>query len=92
MKKQLNADDIVNWWLEKYHKTNLDKVKELHPEWMDGDHSREFYDTYAVTQAQHDEWYDWVIRTLAKHRRISLKAAKRWFIWPYLNLSPTVKQ
>jgi hypothetical protein len=91
-KRKINADDFVNWWLEKYHNTNLDEVRKEHPEWEDGNHSTEFYKTYQVTQEQHDEWYDWAIKTILKKVRWSKKMAKRQFAFPYLDLSPSVKQ
>lgn len=92
MKKELNGDDLVNWWLEKYHNTNLKEVKELHPEWLDGKHSRDFYQTYPVTQEQHDKWYEWAIQTIMKHYKWSKKKARKEFVFPYWNCSPTVKQ
>ena len=33
MKIDITSEEIINWWLEKYHNTTLAKVKEEHPEW-----------------------------------------------------------
>lgn len=91
MKKKLTADDIVNWWLEKYHNTNMDKILEEHPEWADGDHHREFYAAYQVTQAQHDEWYEWFIGVIQKEFKVSKKYAKSHSWVTSLNTAPRVK-
>lgn len=92
MKKELTADHFVNKWLQGYHNTSIEAVLEAHPEWKEGDHSREFYATYPVTQEQHDEWYKWAIKKAAKSKGISKKAAKRVFSFAYLNTAPSVKK
>lgn len=91
-KNKLTERDCVNWWLEKYHNTNIDKVLKQHPEWDDGkEHSREFYKTYPVTQKQHDEWREWLIKALKKETHMGRKVVER-NMWPiYLNTSPSVK-
>lgn len=91
-KQKPTIDDFLNLWLEKYHNTNIEEVKKLHPEWMDGNHARDFYNTYAVTEQQHDEWYEEVIALIQKHWRISKKRAKRDFALPYLNCAPNVRK
>jgi len=93
MKKPLTEEYFINWWLEKYHHTNLTKVMEEHPEWADDppSHSMEFYAAYPCTQEEHDVWYEWAIDVIAKHYRISKKSAKQRFSLPYLNVSPTVQ-
>lgn len=88
---KLSYDDLVNMWLEPYHNTNLDEVQKKHG-WNDGkDHSREFYSTYAVTQEQHDEWYEKVIAKLSKESKLSKKYIKKIFLWTYLNVAPSIK-
>ncbi len=90
MKKKLSEEDIINWWLEKYHNTNIEKVLKKHPEWADGNHSRDFYDAYRVTQEQHDEWHEWMIKALMKEFGCKKKYAKKasWVL--YLNTAPSV--
>ena len=94
MKARLTEELFVNWWLEKYHDTNLDKVLENHPEWQDDppSHSREFYAAYTVTDEQHDEWYAWAIQKVMKHYRYGKKRAERDFCLPYLDVSPMVSK
>lgn len=93
-KKELTEEHFINWWLEKYHDTNLDKIIEANPSWKENppDHTREFYEAYQCTQEQHDEWYDWAIETVMKHFRWGKKRAKKEFLWTYLNVSPMIKQ
>ena len=47
MKKQVEQKDLINWWLEKYHNTNLDKVMEENPDWKEK--IQRFYSKYKVT-------------------------------------------
>ena len=87
MKAKTSANEVLNWWLRKYHNTTIEELKELNPDMSD----RDFFLSHQVTQAQHDEWHEWMIITIMKDYRISKKRAKRdsWLI--YLNLSPMVK-
>jgi len=93
MKPNLTEEEFIDWWLEKYHNTNIEQVQKDHPEWMKDPqaHSRDFYQTYACTQEQHDEWYEWAIERIMKHYRLSKKRAKRDFALSYINVAPTVK-
>ena len=91
-RKELTEEYVINWWLEKYHNTNLDQVLKDHPEWDDGEnHSRDFYNTYAVTQKQHDEWHKWFIDTVAKTHGTSKKWARKNTCFDYLNVAPSIK-
>ena len=92
MKEPLTEADLINWWLEKYHNTDLQKVAKLHPEWMDGEHARDFYETYQVTQEQHDEWHKWAVKEFARYFKVSKKLAQKNFVWTYLNVSPQIKE
>ena len=89
-RKKLSEEDILNWWLEKYHSTNVAKVQEEHPEWKDGSHHREFYETYQVTQAQYDEWREWLVTALMKDYRASRKYVERHMWAIDLNLAPMI--
>jgi hypothetical protein len=95
MKKQkVTEGDLINWWLEKYHNTNIEKVIKDHPDWdvesKDWD-SRTFYDAYPCTQEQHDQWYEWAIKTVMRDFRItSKKRAQKEFAFTYLNTSPKI--
>ena len=86
--KELTKDDCMNWWLERYHDTNLKQIKDKHPELLED--SQGFYDTYKVTQEQHDEWYDWFIDAFSKHCKMSKELAERYSGFTYLDVSPTI--
>lgn len=94
MRAKLSEEQFINWWLEKYHNTNLAQILRENPEWKKNphDHTREFYNTYRVTQAQHDEWYEWAIGLVMKTYRFGKKTARRQFALPYLNVAPSVHQ
>ena len=93
MKPQLTEEEFINWWLREYHNTDLDGVKRVRPEWWEDPekYTRDFYRAYAVTQEQHDEWYEWAINRLAKYHKYSKKYAKKAFCLSYLNVSPIIK-
>lgn len=91
---KLTQDDLINKWLGDYHNTSLTQVLEENPEWAADPekHTRDFYQKYQVTQAQHDEWHSWMIDTIAKDFKCSKKYARRssWAI--YLNTAPNICQ
>jgi hypothetical protein len=89
--KKLTRDDMMDWWLKKYHDTTCAEILKAHPEMLETDMSDWFYKTYAVTKAEHDEWYRWVIDALAKERKISKRATKRLFVWEDMDLAPSIK-
>jgi len=92
MKKLVNIEDLINWWLEKYHNTNLEKVKKEHPEWEKNpeQHTRDFYTTYMVTQKQHDEWEAWAKNYTKKVTGVSKPIVDRGWWKIYLNASPKI--
>jgi len=83
------ANEYMNYWLEKYHGTTIEKVLEEHPEWEED--SRSFYSAYPVTYKQHDEWYEWAIKRVRKDYKLGRKAAEKEFTFAYLNLAPMIK-
>ena len=93
MKAKLTEAYLINWWLEKYHNTNLEKVQAEHPDWTKDNpdyNSLMFYDAYPCTQEQHDEWLVWAKEKFAKHFRLTKKQVDRHFALTYLNVSPKV--
>ena len=94
-RKELTNDDLINWWLEKYHNTNMDGVLKDNPDWDIHSkewNSRTFYQKYPVTQEQHDEWEKWAFNAFTKHFRVSKTYAKRAWPYTYLNVSPSIKK
>lgn len=84
---KLDADKVRDYWL-KWHDTSCEKLREEQPELIQ---TPEWFKHYPVTQAQHDEWYRWVIHELRKETKLPLKAVQRMFQFEYLNLAPSVK-
>lgn len=89
--KKVKSEDLVNWWLEKFHNTNIEKVTKEHPDW-DGSDSREFFKTYSVTEEQHDEWEAWAKEHVRKITKLPKKAIDRSFWSISLNTAPSVKE
>ena len=83
---KLTENDVVNWWLKKYHNTTLEVVFEKTPKLE----SRDFYASFKVTEEQHDEWREWLVKTLMKETRMSRKYIERGLWAVYLNTSPSV--
>ena len=86
---KLTSEYIMEGWLKKYHNLTVEELMEKEPELVQ---TPEWYKKYAVTQEQHDEWYEWAINEISKNQRCSKKAAKRSFVWDYLNLAPNIKE
>jgi len=92
MGKKVNIDDLVNWWLEKYHGTNIEKILEENPKWKENpsEHTREFYEKYAVTQEQHDEWLQWAKEYTKKVTKVRGELFNRSWGFVYLDCAPQV--
>ena len=86
MKAILTESEFYNAWL-KYHNTTIEELIEKEPELMK---TVEWYNKYAVTQEQHDEWYEWAIKRLCSYYRCGRKYAQRSFTFNYLNLAPNI--
>lgn len=92
MKAPLTEELFINKWLADYHNTSLQEIKDKNPDWESKeDPSGWFYKTYAVTNDQHDEWYEWAIGIIMKYYRVGKKRAKYNFTFPYLDVSPQIK-
>lgn len=87
-RKRLTEDDVVNWWLEKYHSTTLEEVMEEHPEYNKD--SRLFYKEYQVTEQQHDEWKAWLVKSLMKESGMGKKYTESHMWVIYLNIAPLI--
>ena len=88
----LTQDEIVNWWLRKYHKTTVEEQIALHPEYAED--SRIFYERFPIHQFQHDQWREWLLNRLSKDRRF--KGHSKSYIeqsvlpWIYLDTAPMI--
>jgi len=92
-RNKLTEDDCLNWWLRKYHDTDLATIIKEHPEWEaePEKHTVDFYSTYMVTQEEHDEWHEWFIKAFMKEFGVGKKRAKRHSGFTYLNVAPSIK-
>ena len=92
MGKQVDEKDLINWWLEKYHGTNLDKILEENPTWAENpqEYTREFHDKYRVTQEEHDLWQLWAKEYVRKITKYPKKMIDKGWWAVYLNCSPSI--
>jgi len=88
-KEKLTEEYLINGWLQKYHSITIEELIKNEPELCK---TAEWYKKYAVTQAQHDEWYEWAIMELAKNTGFPKKYVKKNFSFSYLNTAPNVKE
>jgi len=86
-RNELTEEMFYNWWLQKFHNTTIAELIEKEPELLK---TLAWYKKYAVTQAQHDQWYEWAIDTICKNKKQSRKMVMRMFAINYLNLAPSV--
>lgn len=93
MRKTPSVEELLNLWLEKYHNITFQQVKDTHPEWVEHpeEHTRDFYNKYAVTQEQHDEWVKEAKELLRKKYKMSKRMVDKGWWSVYLNCSPSVE-
>jgi len=95
MKKQkLTQDDIINWWLGRFFNTNLKQILEENPEWKENpdEHTRDFYEKYAVTKEQHDAFEKYFYKEVPKVLKVTQKYWRRYGCWTYLDTAPSIKK
>ena len=78
---------IIEGWLKKYHGLTVNELVEKEPILSK---TPEWYQKYAVTQEQYDEWYDWTIDIIAKTNHRSKKFVKQHFTFDWLNVAPNI--
>lgn len=89
MRKKVDENDLINWWLEKYFNTTIQEVFEKNPKYKDD--NLQFYKDYSVTQEQHDQWEKWAKKYTKKVTGIKGKLFDRSWGFLYLNVSPSIK-
>lgn len=89
-KKRTTREDILNYWLQKYHNTNVQELIEKHPKEVL--ENPDWFKLYPVTDAQHDEWYNWAISTLSKEYKFSKEMTRKQFVFMYLDTAPNIKK
>jgi len=89
MRKELSEEEFYDAWLVPCHGITVKELMEKEPELCK---TSDWYKKYAVTQEQHDKWYEWAINRVAKHYKWSKKFTRRRFAFQYLNLAPSVKE
>lgn len=85
MPNQISRKELLNWWLKKYHDTDVNEILEKYPEECK---DPRWFKMFPVTKKQHDEWYDWAISMMSKKLKISKHLVKRKFAFDYLDCAP----
>lgn len=87
--KTIDRDIILNWWLEKYHNTNVEEVVKNHPKEVL--ESPEWFKLYPVTKEQYDEWKVWAKSYIKKELKLPNTLVDRRFWSIDLDCSPYYK-
>jgi len=92
-KVELSGNDLINWWLLRYHKTNIEYEFACNPKYKSNNDL--FYRKFMVTQKQHDRWYKWFNRIVDREHKkrygfARTKSFGKGLI--YLNVSPMVEE
>ena len=69
MKPKPTMEELIELWLKKYH--NLTVAELIAKEPKELLQSSDWFKKYAVTQTQHDEWYEEAIELLRKRTQNS---------------------
>jgi len=91
MKKiETTREDLLDWWLSKYHNTNVNELIKKHTEQELS--TTDWFKLYPVTKEQEQEWVDWAKKKLMKEYKVSSKEIfdKAYWCWIYLDCSPYV--
>jgi len=95
-KNDITENTLIDTWLKQFHDVTLAEIEGDYERDKDGvlmiDETRRFYDEYAVTQEQHDEWDKQVRKELRKKLRMSKQVFDRGYVFVYLNIAPKVKK
>ena len=87
--KTVDREELMDWWLSKYHNTNCKEVVEKHPEEVK---SPDWFELYPCTQEQCDEWEKWAKAYIKKELKISKALLDRRWPLTYLDTAPYVKE
>ena len=85
--KKPTADDLIEWWLYRYHGLTIAELKKIHT--LKELSSPDWYKKYAVTEKQHDKWEAWAEKKLI--RTGVIKKGQSWGML-YLDTAPAIKK
>lgn len=87
-KKIPSKDDLINWWLFKFHTTNIKEVVEKYPEEVK---FAEWFKLFPVTKSQYSEWETWAKNYLKVECKLTKWQIKQVWWKVILDCSPYVK-
>jgi len=85
--RAVERNDLLNGWL-KYHNTTIEEVIKNHPKEVL--ESPNWFNLYAVTQEQHDEWERWAKEFIRKKTKYSKKLIEYGWGMVYLDCAPNI--
>lgn len=89
-KNNISEQMLLNVWLEKYFETTIEEIVASGKYENNTEESRKFYADHAVTQEQHDWWYEEVKKIFKK--KFGAKLGERTLSWAYINTAPSIKK
>lgn len=79
---------LLDWWLEKYHNTNVKQVIETHSKEVLEDPN--WFKLYPVTKDQEEKWIKWAKSYIKRITRMNDAFLERQWPYVYLDCSPFV--
>jgi hypothetical protein len=86
--KQVYREDLLDWWLMKYHNTNVKELIDKYPKEVLS--SPEWFKMFPVTEEQKDEWVKWAKDHIRKTTKISKTMVDRQWHYIFLDCAPYV--
>lgn len=87
--KTVSGEELLDWWLFKYHYTNSKEVAKKYPEEVK---SPNWFKMFPVTQEQHDEWKSWAMSHIKKVTKLPKAFIKSTWWSVELDCAPYVKE
>jgi hypothetical protein len=86
--KQVSREELLDWWLTKYHNTNVKELIEKYP--PEVLQSPDWFKMFPVTQEQEAEWMVWAKKYIKEVTKVSKKMLEKNWPFIYLDCSPYV--
>lgn len=87
--KKVKREDLLNYWLGKFHNTNAVEVVANHPDKVD---SPDWFKLYPVTQEQYEDFEEWAIQHIMEVTKMSRTFTIKTMQYAMLDCAPYVKR
>ena len=88
--KKIERNVLMDWWLQKFHNTNIEEVITTHPKEVL--ESPDWFKLFPCTQEQCDEWEMWAKDYLRKEGKFPQRMVDRGWGLVFLDCAPYVSR